>query len=291
MAEAGGPLATVVVCDDDRVTRASISTLCEAAGLEVVAETDSGNDAVELVRRFGVDVVVLDLSLPDGSAESALRTLTASDLEVTVVVFATFDEDADRLVRMGAREVVQKPDFDRLATVLAEVVAAGARSLPQDDRRRASRDVEEAPTVWRSPAGVSANHDLAHSLLTMQPGDFVLAVTVVGLEQLEADVGPLLTADCRLAVAGVLRDELRVQDLLHELPDIDGFVALIRGGDARSAGAVWSRVTSGVREMQLPGEIRGAAARVDDTGAKEAVARAGAALRPASLSSPSFVSV
>ena len=47
----------------------------------------------------------------------------------------------------------------------------------------------------------------------METGDAVLAITIVGLEALETDVGPLLTADCRLAVAGVLRDELRVQDL------------------------------------------------------------------------------
>lgn len=291
MLEAGGALATAVVCDDDKVTRATVSALCEAAGLEVVAETDSGHDAVELVRRFGVDVVVLDLSLPDGSAESALSALTGDGLDATVVVFTAFDESATRLVRMGAREVVVKPDFDRLATVLAEVVTAGERALSQDDRRRASRSVESAPTLWRSPAGLSAHHDLAHSLLTMEPGDAVLAVTVVGLEQLEADVGPLLAADCRLAVAGVLRDELRVQDLLHEAPEVNGFAALLRGGDARAAGAVWSRLTAGARAMQLPGEVRGAAARVDSLGAKDALARTVAALQTASLSSPSFVSV
>lgn len=284
-------MTTAVVCDDDKVTRASVSALCEGAGLEVVAETDSGNDAVELVRRFGVDIVVLDLSLPDGSAETALTTLTGPELGATVVVFTTFHEDADRLVRMGAREVVQKPDFDRLRTVLTDAVAAVARATSPDERRRASREVELAPTLWRSPAGVSSHHDLAHSLLTVVPGDAVLAVTVVGLEQLEADVGPLLTADCRLAVAGVLRDELRVQDLLHEVPAIGGFVALIRGGDARSAGAVWSRLTAGVREMQLPGEVRGAAARVDAAGTRDALARTVAALQAASLSSPSFVSV
>jgi hypothetical protein len=125
----------------------------------------------------------------------------------------------------------------------------------------------------------------------MEIGDAVLAVTVVGLEALETDVGPLLTADCRLAVAGVLRDELRVQDLLHEAPEALGFVALIRGGDARAAGAVWSRLTASVNRARLPGEIKGAASRVDNVGAKDAVARAVGALHGAALGGPSFVSV
>ncbi len=53
----------MVICDDDTGVRAAISALCADAGLEVVAETDSGGDATEMVRRFGVDVLVLDLSL------------------------------------------------------------------------------------------------------------------------------------------------------------------------------------------------------------------------------------
>ena len=44
--------------------------------------------------------------------------------------------------------------------------------------------------MWRSPAGVCSHHDLTHSLLGMEVGDAVLAVTVVGLEALETDVGP-----------------------------------------------------------------------------------------------------
>ena len=92
-------------------------------------------------------------------------------------------------------------------------------------------------------------------------------------------------------VCGVLRDELRVQDLLHEAPEVQGFVALVRGGDARAAGAVWSRLTAGVVRANLPGEIKGAASRVDAGGAKDAVSRAIGALHGAALGSASFVSV
>ncbi len=287
-------MATVVVCDDDKVVRAAVSTVCVEAGLEVVAETDSGADCAEMVRRFDVDVLVLDLSLSDGSGEQTLETLKLEGSDVEVIVFTAYASDPGRLIRLGAREVVHKPDFELLGDVLKSLgtsVDQAAAGVQIDDRRVASRDVEAPPKMWRSPAGVSSRHDLTHSLLDIEVGDAALAITVVGLDALEADVGPLLAADCRLAVAGMLRDELRVQDLLHEAPEIDGFIALLRGGDARAAGAVWSRLIAAVREAGHPGEVKGAASRVDTIGARDAIARAIGALQAADVSAPSFVSV
>jgi CheY-like chemotaxis protein len=268
-------LATVVVCDDDKVARAAVSSACADAGLEVVAETDSGADAAEMVRRFDVDVLVIDVALGDGSGERTLATLEADGASAAVIVFTAYAPDPGKLRRLGARNVVEKPDLELLTDVLRAVSSAVAPS----------------PRVWRSPAGVSAHQDLTHALLRLEMGDAVLAVTIVGLEGLEADVGPLLAADCRLAVAGVLRDELRVQDLLYEAPEIQGFVALVRGGDARATGAVWSRLVGGVSAANLPGEVKGAASRVDAVGATDAVARAIGALHGAAVGTPAFVSV
>ena len=284
-------MARVVVCDDDSVVRGAITAVCEDAGLEVVAETDHGGDAAEMVRRFGVDIVVLDLSLTDGSGERTIATLRADGSNAEVVVFSAFASDAPRLLSMGAREVVEKPDLELLGEILARLAGSIDAMVQQHERRVATRVVASAPSIWRSPAGVCSHHDLPHSLLDVEVGDAVLALTVVGLEALEGDVGPLLAADCRMAVARTLRAELRVQDLLHDAPEVAGFVTLLRGGDARSAGAVWSRFTAALRTSSLPGEVKGAASRVDSRGADDAVARALGGLRAAAVSMPAFVSV
>ena len=185
-------MATVVVCDDDKVVRAAISAVCADAGLEVVAETDSGADCAEMVRRFAVDVLVLDLSLSDGSGELTLENLNREGSNAAVIIFTAYASDPGRLIRLGAREVVDKPDFALLGDVLKALGTSvdHAAAAPQpDDRRLASRDVETAPKMWRSPAGVSSRHDLAHSLLQLELGDAALAVTVAGLDALENDVG------------------------------------------------------------------------------------------------------
>jgi CheY-like chemotaxis protein len=284
-------MARVVVCDDDAAVRGAVTAVCEDGGLEVVAETDSWIDATEMVRRFGVDIVVLDLSLADGSGEQTIEALRNEGSKAEIVVFTAFEVDAPRLLRMGARDVVDKTDFGLLSDILVKVARSIDALVEQDERRVASRAVPAPPSMWRSPGGVCSRHDLPHSLLDVEIGDAVLAVTVVGLEAIEKDVGPLLVADCRLAVAATLREELRVQDLLHEAPEIGGFIALLRGGDARSAGAVWSRLTGALRTTSLPGEVKGAASRIDARGIDDAVAKTLGALYDASVGMPAFVSV
>jgi CheY-like chemotaxis protein len=282
-------MATVVVCDDDAVLRQSVSDLCEEAGLTVVAETDHGFDALELVRRFAVDILLLDLALPDGSGERALEALREVESSPVVIVFTAYAEDPDRLIRLGAREVIEKPDFARLQAVLAQLAAstvATAAAAATDgsdgsERRRTSRDVVAAPETWRSPSGISSSRDLPRSLKLTVPGDALLLIVTQGLERLEDDAGPMLSADCRLHAAGLLRATLRIQDLVHEVPEVTGFVGVLRGGDASAAEGAWTRLVDLVHASGAPGQLTGVRTRVDDQGGHAALARAIAALRTA----------
>ena len=284
-------MATVVVCDGDGAVRAAVSAACGELGLDLVAETDACADAIELVRRFDVDILVLDLSLGDGAGERTLRVLRDDGSKVRSVIFTAYAPDPLALRGLGAREVVDNHDYARLGHVLSYLRDIADRDTSQTERRVASHAVIDVPSRWRSPAGVAAHRDMAGVLETLEAGDAVLAVTLAGLDSLEADVGPLLVADCRLAMAGALRDELRVQDLLHEDPTIHGFIALLRGGDERAVGSVWARLQAEVHTQALPGDLRAAASRVDAMGAPDAVARAVGALQSAGPDTPSFQSV
>lgn len=281
----GQRMATVVVCDDDAVLRESVSGLCEEAGLTVVAETDRGFDALELVRRFDVDILLLDLALPDGSGERALEALQGVQSSPIVVVFTAYAEDPDRLIRLGAREVIEKPDFARLQSVLALLASTSDSRDPdgpgRDERRRTSRSVAEMPHAWRSPSGISSSHDLVQALKHTVPGDALLLIVTNGLDRLEEEAGPMLAADCRLGAARLLRDTLRIQDAVHEVPEVIGFVGVLRGGDASAAEAAWNRLIALVDASGSPGHLTGARTRVDDEGGPAALARAIAAIQTA----------
>jgi CheY-like chemotaxis protein len=284
-------MSTAVVCDDDPALRAAISKLCDEVGLEVVAETNVAGDAAMLVGRFGVSVLVIDTSLSAGSGESALEMIRNEGLRPQIIVFSMYADDVPRLRSLGAREVIAKPDLVALRAALERVSAAVVTVAPGEDRRLASRVTEESPPIWRSPSGVAAAQDLTHSILALEPGDSVLTVRILGLDGVEADVGRLLADDCRLAIARLLRAELRVQDLLHLATDGDVLVAMLRGGDARSADAVWSRLLTAIRYEGLPGEPHGAGSRVDGQGGGDAVARAVGAVLSTGIGGPPFLSV
>lgn len=280
-------MASVVVCEDDDKLRATLSELCEAAGLHVVAETDRGADAVEIVRRFGVDVLLLDMLLVDGPAERVLRALQDLDPHPTIIIFTAYAGDPPLLTRLGASEIIEKPNLARLSAVLERVAVEGAAAegdrptrVVGEERRRTSRAVAAPPALWHSPSGISSARDLPASLRDCGEGDALLVIAVRGLEQLEDQAGPTLLADCHLAAARLLRQTLRTQDLVHESPTGEAFVAVLRGGDERTADAAWARLVELVKGADLPGELVGARARIDAMGGRDALARALAALQP-----------
>ncbi len=110
-----GP-AKALVCEDDPAVRRVITTVLEQLGVSVIAEIDMLSNVPRLVRYGGPDIVILDLVLVGtSSGHEALADLADMAKSVTVVVFSA-----------GAYAFVDKPDFDRLAAVVAEVVTATA---------------------------------------------------------------------------------------------------------------------------------------------------------------------
>ena len=98
--------------------------------------------------RFGVDVLVLDLSLSDGSGERTLEALNAEGTGVAVVVFTAYASDPWRLLRLGrpggGREARLRAPRRACSRAIGDV--RSTPSVPPDERRLASREVADAPT-------------------------------------------------------------------------------------------------------------------------------------------------
>lgn len=289
-------MATAVVCEDDPVLRRTVSAICEQVGLHVVAEVDGGADAVELTRRFGVDVLVLDLALGEGmSGKETLQALRGMDPFPSVIVFTAYAGDAEELLRLGARAVVEKPHLERLISVLEPLAAQPgpapqAVHVPGDERRRRTRSAMPPPTLWRSPSGISSEPDLAQTFGATAAGDAIIVVRVAGLDLVEADAGRMLADDVRLAVARTLRAALRTQDVVHQSDAASGFVAVLRGGDGQAPAAVWARLLKDLDQAGLPGHPVGACATIDVMGPRDALARAVAAVQTSSTEGRLLVS-
>lgn len=120
----------VVVADDHPLFRLGLTLALGAEGFEVVGEAEGGRRAVELCAQGGVDVVLMDVRMPDVDGIEACRAVTVGEGAPVVVMLTTFEEPA--IVRAardaGATAFLSKETEPReLARLLRAIIADPAR--------------------------------------------------------------------------------------------------------------------------------------------------------------------
>lgn len=99
-------MITVLLVDDHLVVRSGLRALLSTQpDIEVVAEASSGEDGVAAALEQAPDVVLMDLAMGAGiDGIEAIRRLRAERPAQAVLVFTTYDSDADivRAVDAGA---------------------------------------------------------------------------------------------------------------------------------------------------------------------------------------------
>jgi DNA-binding NarL/FixJ family response regulator len=83
----------MVVEDQQLIRRAFATMLGLEADIEVVAQAADGAEAIELVRRFRPDVVLMDMQMPRLGGVAATKKILAEFPATQIVVLSTFDTD------------------------------------------------------------------------------------------------------------------------------------------------------------------------------------------------------
>ena len=106
------PAATILVVDDLPANRDLMVRRLQRSGFQVLAAS-SGPEALELVRRGSVDMVLLDIMMPGMTGLDVLRTLRATRspaaLPVLMVTAKTDSEDVVEALSLGANDYITKP--------------------------------------------------------------------------------------------------------------------------------------------------------------------------------------
>jgi DNA-binding NarL/FixJ family response regulator len=132
----------VLIVDDEALVRAGMRMLLESSDdLVVAGEVDDGAGAVEAVRRWRPDVVLMDIRMPglDGlAATAAVRALPGAP---AVIVLTTFDLDDHvfRALEAGAAGFLLKDTPPRELIQAVRVVASGESMLSPTVTRRLIR--------------------------------------------------------------------------------------------------------------------------------------------------------
>jgi CheY-like chemotaxis protein len=101
----------VLVVDDSAAFRKLITKLIERSPfIEVTAIAGGGREALDVLQRSNVDIVVVDLMMPDGDGILVLRSIEHTQTRAILVTSADINSsEVESAKRAGAFAVMQKP--------------------------------------------------------------------------------------------------------------------------------------------------------------------------------------
>ncbi|MFW6724134.1 response regulator [Streptomyces sp. MAR4 CNY-716] len=154
----------VLLADDQTLVRKAFAMLVDsAADMEVVGEAGNGREAVALTRSERVDLVVMDLRMPELDGIEATRLIAADEdlAGVRVLVLTTYDTDEHIMaaLRAGASGFLVKDTQPAALLEAIRTVAAGDALLsPGPTARLIERLVRlpVAPQPSATPHGGAA---------------------------------------------------------------------------------------------------------------------------------------
>lgn len=113
----------VLVIDDTKSIRLLITTCLEFCGYEVLTASN-GIEALDLLKNEKVDLIFLDIKMPEISGTEVLRRIRGMGTETPVIIMTAFGtvKNAVECTKLGAVAYLQKPfTVEKVRNVLSEV--------------------------------------------------------------------------------------------------------------------------------------------------------------------------
>lgn len=124
----------VLVCDDHQIVRQGIKQiLADASDIDLAGEAATGPEAVARVRGGGIDVVLLDIAMPQRDGLDVLKQLKAEFARLPVLMLSTYPDRqyAVRSLKLGAAGYLNKSaDSEQMIDAIRKVARGGLFVTP-----------------------------------------------------------------------------------------------------------------------------------------------------------------
>lgn len=122
----------VLIADDHAILRRGLADIIsESDDMQVCAEAETGAQAVRLAREHPVDVVLLDITMPDRNGLDTLKQLKKEKPKLAVLMLSMHPEEiyALRSIKAGASGYLNKASAPALLVNAIRQVASGRRYI------------------------------------------------------------------------------------------------------------------------------------------------------------------
>jgi len=119
----------ILIVDDEPAVLALLRRIVATVHVEILAAR-SGAEALAIARRSPLDLVILDVRLPDISGMEVLRRVRKIDDSVPVIMVTSYGspESVRASMKLGAFDYLTKPfDSEEIRRLAREALATGAR--------------------------------------------------------------------------------------------------------------------------------------------------------------------
>jgi DNA-binding NarL/FixJ family response regulator len=128
----------LLIADDHEAVRYGVKSLLEGTEIKVVAEATTGQAAVKCALEKDIDIVLMDIRMPDGDGLTALGRIKLEKPDLPIVIISAFENPSfvARGVAMGASGSLLKGcTRDELVGAIRSAVAGDNLWSPEELRR------------------------------------------------------------------------------------------------------------------------------------------------------------
>ena len=134
---------SILIVDDDELMQETLSDVLRKGGYEIFSVT-SGNEALSLIKKNIIDLVLLDMRLPDVDGLEVQRKIKAFDTEILVIIMTAYSDiqTAVSAMKSGAYHYINKPfELEELKLLIEKGLET--KSLINEVRRLHRQQREE----------------------------------------------------------------------------------------------------------------------------------------------------
>ncbi|SFG61229.1 two-component system, chemotaxis family, response regulator CheY [Halobacillus alkaliphilus] len=117
-------MARILVVDDAKFTRLTLTNILQKANHEVVGEAADGKKAVELHLRLQPDLTTMDITMPEMNGIEALKQIKTQSEHAIVVMCSALGQQKliFEAIENGAKDFIAKPFDERMVLEAIERV-------------------------------------------------------------------------------------------------------------------------------------------------------------------------
>ncbi len=118
-------MARILIVDDAKFMRMTLTNILQKGNHQVVGEADNGRMGIELYKELKPDIVTMDITMPEMNGLEAVKQIKALDTNAIIIMCSALGQQklVVEAIESGAKDFIVKPfDENRVLEAVSRVL-------------------------------------------------------------------------------------------------------------------------------------------------------------------------